>query len=405
MDSNGSSRTLRSRGSTTSIFIPTPSTSIRGDTVSHSSSQPTSPLLTIPSGRLSVTTLSANSWRTAYPRIGQFAMTESEEVVAAGPSGLFFLKRVQDHDSKPWSEGRPLPNTPMLNDSSVSGLAVISTRRGTPRLYVYCVSGNKLYSFYRSQENDSSWVKDPDPPLSSYLVSGTPAVALNDEYDNGSMSNQWSLVIPCQSGGLLHTSTYNPELSYLDRGIPWERVDYFAESLGVISSVSIIAVRVWGKSGFLIHIVMVCVASGRLHIVEGGFSIGYNSGSRWVARTPTRIHHPGEVTGNPILVKKDRGLQLDLLVPSAEGGIFHFVRTPTSLDEWHMIARITFPPSLPVASCLAIHSRDHGSNQPRKFYALIQSGGRLYHIETFESAYPWSGSYLKPIVAPGPSSD
>ncbi|KAI0530000.1 hypothetical protein GGR58DRAFT_272618 [Xylaria digitata] len=335
-------------------------------------------------------------------------MTQSEEVVAAGPSGLFFFKRVQDHDSKPWSEGQPLPNTSKLNDSSVSGLAVVSTNRGN--LYLYCVSSRKLHSFYHSQENGSSWVKDPYPPLSSYLVSGTPAVAMtSEEYSD---SERWTLTVPNPSGGLLYTSTNgSSSASYSTRKTKWGPVYDIAKDLGIISSVSITAIHTETKSGAeKTVIVMACVAGGRLHTTKGNFkekhSDYYSSGSAtWKVQTPTRIHHPGEVTGNPMLVKKARVNQLDLLVPSAEGGMFHYVQTPSCPDEWHMIARITFPLGLPAASCLAVHYRDRGFRRPRKFYALIQSGGQLYRIETSEGANPWSRSYLKPIVAPGPFSD
>ncbi|KAI3322392.1 hypothetical protein HD806DRAFT_536230 [Xylariaceae sp. AK1471] len=414
MDSNASSRILRastSTTSTTSTFIATPATSRRGSTTSHHVNQPSPPLPTVPSGPLPVTTLSAQSWRTAYPRIGQFAMTATEEVVAAGPSGIFYFKRVRDHDSKPWSEARPLPNTlATLNDSSVSGLAVIEVRLSKRHLYVYCVSGGRLHSFYRSQEDGSSWVEDPRPPLSSYLISGTPAVAVTkDEYRS---RQRWSLAVPCQSGGVLHTSTDGLSTSgpYVPRQ-DWEPVDHVAKNLGIISAVSITAIHTLKEYGYSTKdtdIVMACVASARLHTVEGKFaqesSGSYSRPLKWKAQASTRIHHPGEVTGNPVLVKKAEARQLDLLVPSAEGGVFHFVRTASTPDEWHMIARITFPQVLPAASCLAVNTHNQWQKQ-RQFHALVQSGGRLYQVRTFEGASPWSGSYLKPIVSPGPFSD
>ncbi|KAI0513317.1 hypothetical protein F5B22DRAFT_612071 [Xylaria bambusicola] len=67
-----------------------------------------------------------------------------------------------DHVSKPWSEGQLLPNTAMLNDSSVSGLAAILIRVS---LYVYCVSGGTLHSFSLSTEDKSWWVEDSCPPF------------------------------------------------------------------------------------------------------------------------------------------------------------------------------------------------------------------------------------------------
>ncbi|KAI0517859.1 hypothetical protein F5B22DRAFT_602730 [Xylaria bambusicola] len=325
-------------------------------------------------------------------------MTESDDIIAAVPSGLLHFKRVNDHVSKPWSEGRLLPNTATLNDSSVSGVAAQSDNS---RLWVYCVSGGKLHSFYRSTKDGSSWVKDSHSPFPKYRISGTPAVTSSGGWD----SQRWNLVVPCQSGGLLHTSTKGSSEKML-----WEPIDHIAKDLGFISSVSVATIQrnsgsLYGYSFEKTDIVMVCVARGRLHTAEGKLAqspSGYSSPLKWEAQAPTRILHPGEVTGNPMLIKKDSANQLDLLVPSAEGGIFHFIRTASTPDEWHMIACITFHQGLPAASCLAIHSNT--SYGKRKFRAVIQSGGRLYYVMTTESAKPWSGSYLRPIVSPGPLS-
>jgi hypothetical protein len=400
MDPNGSSPTLTALRST---FIATPTTSRRSSTAAAHCSQPSPPLPTTPPVSLPVTILSTTSWRTAYPRIGQFATTASEEVVAAGPSGLFYFKRVRDHDATPWSESRPLPNTQaILNDSSVSGLAIHSNES---RLDVYCVSGGVLYSFYRSGEPLSLFVVNSRPPLSIYRVSGTPAVVatVKDGHGYGTVQ-RWSLVVPCQSGGLLHTSTtgHPSPGTWFPTGREWDPVDHVATDLGVISAVSITATHTYGPKHT--DIVVVCVASARLYTVEGGFAEEYGS-FKWRAQTSTRVHHPGEVTGNPVLVTKTPSNQLDLLVPSAEGGVFHFVRTTSTPDEWHMIARIAFPPGLPAASCLACNITLEPLQQRRHFRAIVQSGGRLYQVGTYEGAHPWSGSYLQPIVAPGPFSD
>ncbi|KAI0206850.1 hypothetical protein F4808DRAFT_405540 [Astrocystis sublimbata] len=346
--------------------------------------QPAASLPTVPSGPLPVTALSTTSWRTRYPRIGQFAMTERDEIIAAVPSGLFHFKQVNDHASKPWSEGRLLPNTTMLNDSSVSGLAAIMIETSDPRLYVYCVSGGTLHTFHRSMKDGSSWAKDSQDPFPYYPICGTPAIA-HTIWD----SKRWNLVVPCQSGGLLHTSTDGSSFpgcggSYYGGMKTWESVTHVAEDLGIISSASIAAIKRPSEFGYgstqKIDLVMVCIASGRLHTAEGEvlqrLSSGYSRSSKWDAQAPTRILHPGEVTGNPTLIQNVRTNQLDLLVPSAEGGIFHFVRTASSPDEWHMIARIAFPQGLPAASCLAINSEDLRYTNSRQFRALIQSGGQ-----------------------------
>ncbi len=345
-----------------------------------------------------------------FPDIGQIAMTQSEEVVAAGPSGLFYFKRIRDHDSTPWSAPRPLPDMPWkLDNSSVSGLAIY---RSFERLNVYCVSNGYLRTFYRSITADLSFTVDPVSPFPSYLVSGTPAVALidgngkDDEYDydcdyDDFRPERWSLIVSCQSGGLLHTSTTNELVS---GQTVWQPAELVATDLGVISAVSIAAIRTENDfHGYPdTKIVAVCIAGAQLHTVEGFLCSCWYDLREWYVQTSTRIHHPGEVTGNPVLVKGKKN-QLDLLVPSAEGGVFHFVRTASTPNEWHMIERITFPQGLPAASCLALIGKDQKSSKTTRFRALIQIKGRLYHITTHEGS--WSGTHLKPLLTPGPFSD
>lgn len=336
-------------------------------------------------------------------------MTEGDEVIAAVPSGLLYFKRVNDHVSKPWSEGRLLPDTTMLNNSNVSGLAAMPKGGSDPRLYVYCVSGGKLHGFYLSRKDGSSWVKDSSNPFSKYLISGTPAVAFSNESYN---SEQWNMVVPCLSGGLLHAYTDGvlPSSSFSMNKTFWGPVNYVATDLGLISSVSIAATRLRKGNRYdspeQTNLVVVCIARGRLHTVEGEFlrrASVYSDSKEWKVQAPTRIIHPGEVTGNPVLTKKRDGNQLDLLVPSAEGGVFHFVRTASNPDQWHIIARIAFPQGVPAASCLGFYSGSSYNTQ-RHFRAVIQIGGRLYYVTTTESSIPWAGSYLRPIVSPGPFS-
>ncbi|KAI0809647.1 hypothetical protein GGR55DRAFT_159356 [Xylaria sp. FL0064] len=390
MDSSRSS-------STSATAIPTPTASGNGSTATLNLIQPSPPLPTILPGPLPLTTLSTTSWRTAYPRIGQFAMTKDEQVVAAGPNGLLYFRRVQDHVSKPWSEPRLFPTTSaMLNDQSVSGLAI---HLGKERLNVYCVSGGNIYSFHRPIEEDSSFVLDPQPPLSTQVVSGTPAVAVAEVESYYSSPGKCNLIVPCQSGGLLHTWTSG--------GDDWGSVDHVAKELGVISAVSSTGIIPNMMQYDIINILAVVVASGRLHTVEGRFGPEpdnyYHLTDKWIAPKSTRINHPGEVTGNPALVRSEV-TQLDLLVPSAEGGVFHFVRTASTPDEWHMIARIALPHGLPAASCLAFNGITPPLKSRRLFCTVIQTGGQLYYATTYEGSEPWLGSYLEPIVAPGPFS-
>lgn len=243
--------------------------------------------------------------------------------------------------------------------------------------------------------------------MKNFLVHGTPAVATTD--DHLGRPQRWNLIVPCLSGGLLHTWTTGPSSSSsaYSRREEWQPVDLIATNLGVISAVSIATIG--NPSSYepqKIGIVAACIASARLHIIEENKTAGgyYSQPWKWKAQASIRIHHPGEVTGNSVLATT-RTNQLDLLVPSAEGGIFHFVRTTSTHDEWHMIARIIFPQGLPAASCLAFNAFSEDIYQPRQFRAMVQSGGQLYMVKTRESSRPWSGSDLIPIVRPGPFSD
>ncbi|OTA67928.1 hypothetical protein K449DRAFT_453558 [Hypoxylon sp. EC38] len=378
--------------------IPTPSTS-RASSIS----QPIS--TNIPSGPLNLTSLSTTSWRQPYPSVGQFAMTKSEEVVAAGPDGLFYFKRVRDHPAKPWSESRPFPGVPVtLNELTVSGLALYTGHdsRGRSWLYLYCVSGGVLYSFRTTDENNSSLLPDTSPPLAGRKVTGKPTVVRSNKADH---IDRWSLVVPCKSGGLLHTSATARVLRNYSIDVKWEAVDHLAPDLGIISAVSVTAVHSSTNSctGYETELVAVCISGGQLNVVQGSFRQNPGAGHwRWDGKTATRIPHPGEVIGNPILITDSTSNnQLDLIVPSVEGGIFHFVRTQSTPNEWHMIGRVAFPQNTPPASCISFHLRSGGYGK-RELCGLVQTRGRLYHVKTTNDGLPWYNASLKPIVQPGP---
>lgn len=337
-------------------------------------------------------------------------MTEPEEVVAAGPNGLFYFRRLQDHAAKPWTQSRPLPCVrATLDEFTVSGLALYLRQNSEKqwsseersRLYLYCVSGGVLYNFYLSDKKNSSFLLDTSLPLAGCKVTGKPTVVRSN-----TSSDRWSLVVPCQFGGLFHTSAvdsrYGGSIS-----TKWEAVDRLATDLGIISAVSVTAVE--NAIDREIELVAVCISSGQLNVVQGSFDYSdgkYDNDSRWKweGKTSTRILHPGEVTGNPELItdRNNGKIQLDLLVSSTEGGIFHFVRTKSAPNDWHMIGRVAFPQNIPPASCLSFHSRHENSYGTRKLYALVQIRGRLYHVRTTDDKLPWYDARLNPIVRPGP---
>lgn len=364
------------------------------------------------SGPLYVTSLSVTSWRPQYPRLGQFASTESEEVVATTPNGLIYFRRVQDHPSRPWSKPQPFPpTTARLDASTVTGLALQRGEKGT--LHVYCIAADKLHAFSFPVDRCSAFV-DPCPPFSlcTRAVSGTPAAtSIYERSDLGKLCD----IAPCRSGGMLYTSTIRYQDSHY--GPPkqgWEPANQVAAHLGIISAVSVAATHSdkTGSSSMFsdrnTDIVAVCIANSRLHSIEGPFEErSYHRKNTWQGPKSIRIEHPGEVTGNPVLLSSriDTGrvyYQLDLLVPSAEGGVFHFMRTVSTPDQWHMIGRISFPTGVPIASSLACARLPDRYSERYNLHAFVQCGGRLYLVKTNEGAYPWAGSQLYPIEGPGP---
>ncbi|KAI1088794.1 hypothetical protein F5B19DRAFT_469932 [Rostrohypoxylon terebratum] len=221
--------------------------------------------------------------------------------------------------------------------------------------------------------------------------------------------DRWSLIVPCQSGGLLHTSATDSTRYY--NSVPristeWQSVDRLATDLGIISAVSVTEVQTPTNSfgDCKTELVAACISVGQLKIAQGPFHCGGSpSRWKWEGKTSAKILRPGEVTGNPVVIT-DYGsdkTRLDLLVPSAEGGIFHFISTQSTPDDWHMIGRVAFPQNIPPASCLSFHSQPKSWDKLRSFYALVQIHGRLYYVKTTSDVFPWYDARLDPIVRPG----
>ncbi|KAI1176426.1 hypothetical protein F4777DRAFT_577924 [Nemania sp. FL0916] len=373
-----------------------------------------------------------NAWKTPYPLVGQFVMTQRETVIGAGSNGLFYFDRLHSHPSQPWTEPRPFPNTTaMLNASSVSGLAAFVDKQAT---HVFCLSGGTVHHFRRLDQPGSSFevLSCPLQTPDMHPLTGTPAVTGIKPQYLGAAITQWSLVVPCAKGGLIYTST---NCRWVEPGVlpyPWTPGEHVATDLGVVSAVTIANISATalfsdGPRREVNKLVAVCISHGRLYTVQGylkNTSEDKTTPPKWNVRTTKAIVHPGKVTGNPVLTEKFSEQQLDLLVPSTDKDIFHYIHSASVPDEWHMIARITLPWEFAVPSCLSMilfgytdpedekcgtsvsgRLTDPWPNRDGELRALIGSGGRLYHITTPIVASPWSQSRLRQIATPGPFSD
>lgn len=346
--------------------------------------------------------------------------SEPEEVVVAGPDGLAYFRRINDHPSKPWSQPMPFPSTEAtLNSSTVTGLAIYQDMDQTLR--VYCVAEGKMHAFSSQDDLSKGFVVDSCPAFDGTDLKGTPAATTLSERARGvhpDCTPRWGVIVPWERGGLLYTETQAPRKGSHDVTEPqeqiWEDPSLIAEHLTEISAVAIAVPRVFKTPRTAdnprTEIVAVCINAGRLHSIDGLLGESWDEGAQ-----DTPIDHPGVVVGNPVLLcdENEKGkFQLDLLVPSAsgpdgEGGIFHFVRTQNSLREWHMIGRVVFPMSFPLVSslaCMRLGWPQLGDNSAPESYihAIVQCDGKLYFINTSESATPWVGSQLHPILGPGP---
>lgn len=345
----------------------------------------------------------------------------SEEVVVAGPSGLAHFRRVLDHPSKPWSQPRLLPpKAAVLNSSTITGLAIHEDMDQNIR--VYCVAEGKMHAFSCPGDIGTpleGFVVDSCTAFDDFEITGCPAAATLSERVGGFRPDRtlrWCVVVPYGPGGLLYSETKAPRRGSYDLSEPpeqrWTDASRIAEHLGAVTAVAIAVTHVH-KTPRLdddppTEIVAACIAGGRLHSIEGIFKPGEETWGDGALEVP--IQHPGYVVGNPVLLSEEneRGqYQLDLLVPSAEGGIFHFVRTANTPREWHMIGRVSFRMGLPVVSSLAcarLGWPQFGDNSApaSSIHAIVQCDGKLYFIKTSESATPWAGSRLYPILGPGP---
>ncbi|KAI1264709.1 hypothetical protein F5Y18DRAFT_436601 [Xylariaceae sp. FL1019] len=340
-------------------------------------------------------------WTKPYPTIGQFAMTPSQEIVAAGPDGLFYFCRLLDHPSKPWSGPRPFPKTSMNpDDSTVTSLALCQPdpahddRPGSQCLHAYCVANGSLHEFRRDGGKADRFVPDPSPPLSNHRVVGTPYLTLVCPSSESS-SATWNLVVPSQAGGLLSTATTSASLQ--DKGpTKWAREARVGQKLGIISAVSTAAVNYidvmredrdfhyYNYTG----LVAACVVDGDLHFLDGPFITGKNT---WVPVLYTKLPLIGEARGNPVLLSMTYGVdqknQLDLLVPSSNGVIYHFIRLSSVSSEWHMIGQITFSQVSSATPCLSV-CRDDPESRTGTMRAVVSIEGKLYQAVTTEGANP-----------------
>ncbi|KAG8161564.1 hypothetical protein KVR01_008551 [Diaporthe batatas] len=360
-----------------------------------------------------------------YPPIGKVAMTRygPKEVIVTGSDGLFFFRRMHYHPWKPWSQLQRFPRREAeLNATTVTGLAVHEDMDKTLR--VYCVAKGQLYAFYRPGDLSTGFVVDHCPAFDEFKIKGIPAAATLSEQIGGVDSDRtlrWCLVVPRSLGGLLYTDTTAPSKGTYNISEPphqyWTHASVFAEHLTEISAVAITVSRVYKTPRLAddppTEVVAVCINRGRLHSFEGIFN-PVEWETKKFGHQDIPIQHPGRVIGNPVLLsdENEQGRhQLDLLVPSAKGGIFRFMRTESTRREWHMVGRIGFPIGFPLVSSLACArlgpAQLGGDHLPpgSSLHAFMQCKGKLYFIKAPETATTWARSRLEAILGPGPFHD
>lgn len=178
------------------------------------------------------------------------------------------------HGPRPDLFHRP---TARLDASTVTGLALYREQGEQCGLPLYCTADGILHAFSRSEGSCSSFVENRSPPFAGSRVGGTPAVA-NIRARDLDHSERWCLVVPCQTGGILYTSTSHcgdsaSSITWQD----WNSANHWqvAVHMGIISAVSAVVTHVWKRTSKYTSfgentpiIVAACMTSGQLHSIE-----------------------------------------------------------------------------------------------------------------------------------------
>lgn len=235
---------------------------------------------------------------------GHFGKRGNFELVAGNAyGGLVHIWRYNDDATNyPWKNA----TTFAASVGQVSGVSLIEGNFGSPGNLEVVVNGagGILSHFYR-QSSDLKWY-GPNKISPDTKAIGVPSFIQGTWAKKGN----FELVTPVASGGLVHFSRDNDRPS----DFPWSPPTHFAQSLGAVTSVSLI------QSNYGKHLEVIAIVKSKLIFTFRDDSF------KWA--TPIPIETEYNVTGNPALIQSKFGKQgnFELVVPAASGGLFHFWR-------------------------------------------------------------------------------
>lgn len=233
---------------------------------------------------------------------GSYGNRGNLELVAGNAyGGVVHIWRNNDYVHYPWIN----PTIFGAEVGKVSGVSLIEGNFGTPgNLELVITAGENLLHYYR-QSNDRAWY-GPNKISPETKAIGVPSLIQGTWATKGN----FELVTPLASGGLAHFARENDG----SPSFPWGPRIKFAQSLGSVSSVSLI------QSNYGRHLEVVAIAKEKLYFTWRDDSL------RWADPIPIEAEY--NVTGNPALIQSTSGKQgnFELVVPAASGGLYHFSR-------------------------------------------------------------------------------
>lgn len=291
-----------------------------------------------------------------------------ELITPAADTGVLHYWRDNNDPAMPWYG----PVKVGAELGHVDAVSLMESSYGDPpNLELLVRAGSRLYTFWR----ETSTLRWHGPHLLLEGTRGTPAwvQARSDGHGN------FEVVAPHERGGLVHLWRDNSRAE-----MPWSAPTRFAESLGLVSDVSLI------QSRFGDHLEIVARVGQDL-------MFSWRDGSpTWRWAEPVRIG--GGATGNPVLLQSDLGREgnFEVLVPSARGGLDLYYRDN---DQPGYPWRGPLPTLGGPVEAVTFIQGSYGA--PRSFEVVVRAGDRLDFgwrsgLDTWSARAP----FVAPVRAP-----